>query len=232
MFDYSSQITAFSNQCHCCLQPSTGVVCKICIAQISHFQPTDKTAFLNQQLFFIQHLKPVRSYNTLSIGPHAGLLQHLINDFKYQRKMVLTNILTNLLADQVAHCYASSPLPQMLIPVPVSWLKRLWRGYNQTELLAQPLAKQFNIAMQPNLVSRKSLQAAQASLSGKKRRKLSPDTFRLSYPQQLAELNHVALLDDVITTGSTLARLAEQITKVNPIIKIDLWCLSISLQHP
>ena len=232
MLGYLTRLMTLSNQCHCCSQSDRAVVCPVCITQVGLFNTSGTGSFLNNQLFFKKHLNPLEPYRTLSVGPHAGLLQHLINDFKYGKKVMLKNTLVNLLRDKVEHCYTSQKMPQLLIPVPISLLKRMQRGFNQTELLSTKLGMQLNIETRNDLISRRILHAPQASLSGRQRRKLSPESFQIRQASQFLKHRHIALLDDVITTGSTLSCIAKQIKKANPDIKIDLWSLSVSLQHP
>lgn len=222
------------SQCHCCLQDADGPVCSLCLAQINSFSELSVSAsytFLNQQPNFIRHLSKLSNFNTVSIGPHRGLLQHLINDFKYRRKSLLVNPLATILLKQISRAYAEQSLPELLMPVPIHPFKRLLRGFNQTELLSNKLADRLAIPENHNIVRRTRYQGAQAGQSGMQRRKMKLNTFKVNQVDSLKALNHIALVDDVITTGSTLAAIIKQITQVNPDIRIDLWSLSVSLPH-
>ncbi|WP_338290353.1 hypothetical protein [Planctobacterium marinum] len=225
------RLMARTNQCYCCLQSATTAICSLCAEQIKHFPASEHSFFLNNQRFFTQHLQTLSPYNTLSIGPHAGLLQSLINDFKYKKKTLLRNSLAKLLEEKVLACYSEDELPQILLPVPISPLKRMRRGYNQTELICSQLTRRLSLETSNYLISREIFHTPQASLSGSERRKLAASRFRIEQPGLLENTSHIALFDDVITTGTTLLCIVEQIKKVNPDLRIDLWSLSISLQH-
>lgn len=234
MFELLTWFRSRVSQCHCCLQDADGPVCSLCLAQIEKFcdlyVPT-RCRFLNQQPNFIRHLPKLSHFNTVSIGPHIGLLQHLINDFKYRRKSLLVSPLAEILQNQIAMAYSEQSLPELLVPVPMHPFKRFTRGFNQTELLSNRLARGLAIPENHNIVSRTKYRGSQAGQSGPQRRKLNANTFKVKQQGALKALNHMALVDDVITTGSTLTAIIKPLLQVNPDIRIDLWSLSVSLPH-
>lgn len=221
-----------TNHCYLCQQPGSDAVCQVCRQTIAAFgSPEEDLDFLNVQPRFSRYLPKLSHLDTLCIGPHHGVLQRLISLLKYQYKMEIANCLSRLLLTRIQRCYANLPLPEALIPVPLHPLKRGRRGFNQTELIAQHLSSSLSVPVLTRLIQKRFVGKAQAGLDGRQRRLVSTRQYRVVQAQTLRQLNHVAILDDVITTGTTMRRLCDRLTEVNPGIKIDLWSLSVSLPH-
>jgi ComF family protein len=95
----------------------------------------------------------------------------------------------------------------LALPVPMSWLRRLVRGYNQAERLARPLARELGVVFGEPLV-RRGRRHPQAGLARRERRQLPAATFRVTDPGQV-EGASLLLVDDILTTGSTVRAAAE-----------------------
>jgi ComF family protein len=89
-----------------------------------------------------------------------------------------------------------------IIAMPMHWRKRWERGFNQSELLAAPIAKRFGLKLSSNL-RRNRYTAPQAGLSETARRANLRHSFRVVKPEQVSG-RRVLLIDDVFTTGATL----------------------------
>lgn len=114
------------------------------------------------------------------------------------------------------------PLPQRLIPVPLHRGRLLRRGYNQAQELARPLGKALGIPVTPGLARRLRATPDQIGLSAAQRRRNLRGAFAVS--TALAGL-HVALLDDVMTTGATLEELA-RVCKAAGATRVEAWALA------
>jgi ComF family protein len=92
--------------------------------------------------------------------------------------------------------------PEMVVAVPMHWLKRIWRRTNPAETLARAVANKLGIAYAKNaLVCRRYLQR-QSVLSSEERRKNVRGAFRASRFARIAG-KRILLVDDVMTTGAT-----------------------------
>lgn len=136
-------------------------------------------------------------------------LDKVVYAFKYQRRAGLANYFSRHLAMVIA----SDPFlksADALVPVPLFALKSWWRGYNQSELLVRSLAKRTGIAAWNALARRRSTRA-QTHLSSSQRRANVKDAFTLMdrFDPSLLKDKKLILLDDVITSGSTLDEAAE-----------------------
>lgn len=106
------------------------------------------------------------------------------------------------------------PIPDLIVPVPQDFLKRIQRGYNQSALLAQELSFLLKVPYYPVLFKRLGAYS-QTSLSLKKRRGLSSKSFFLNKKNQVQD-KVILLVDDVRTTGKTLEVCIETLHKGFP----------------
>ena len=86
--------------------------------------------------------------------------------------------------------------------MPMHWRKRWERGFNQSELLAAPIARRFGLKLSSNL-RRSRYTVPQASLNEAARRANLRHSFYVAKPEQISG-RRVLLVDDVFTTGATL----------------------------
>jgi competence protein ComFC len=112
-----------------------------------------------------------------------------------------------------------------LIPVPIHHKKEFIRGYNQSELLARGICKEMGVSVIKNRISKRKHTSSQTKKSKQERWENVESVF---YSQDLSSFKHVALVDDVITTGSTIESLASELIKVNKHLKISVISLAFA----
>lgn len=139
-------------------------------------------------------------------------ISNLIHAYKYQG-------ITGLAATAADLMWQAIPFPpaDVLTTVPTHPSKVRHRGFNHTELFAQHLAQRLSLPYQPLLVKTKPSQA-QASLTDRQAR-LNPNHFHFAThipPPDIAG-RRILLVDDVITTGSTVAAAAEVLKQLGAI---------------
>ena len=127
---------------------------------------------------------------------------HLVRNFKFQRRRECGRILADRLAEAVQE--SANPLPDLLVPVPLHYRRLLGRGFNQAEYIASQVGRQVGLPVQPGLIRRVRHTEAQSGLARQERRVNLRGAFRC---RPVADL-HVALVDDVLTTGTTAAECA------------------------
>lgn len=143
-------------------------------------------------------------------------LRSLIHQFKYQQKLYLASFLSQLIINAWEE---GSIKPQCLIPMPMHPKKLKIRGFNQTVLLAQTLAKRLQIPMDLSCCKKVVNTMPQAQLDGEAR----PQNIKGAFQVSAMPYQHVALIDDLLTTGSTANELAVSIKKTG-VEQVDLWC--------
>lgn len=136
-----------------------------------------------------------------SYGAYDGVLRRLIHVYKYERVQTLAEPLARLLSDALPRDEEEF---DFIAPMPLHWLKKWDRGFNQSELLAKAVAKRAGIPYR-DLLKRGKASPAQAGLTFAARRDNVQGVFRLrnSAAKQDVRGKHVLLVDDVLTTGAT-----------------------------
>lgn len=147
-------------------------------------------------------------------------ISNLISEFKFSGKLHNGRLLANLLINSIETYQL--PLPDLIIPIPLHRSRLRERGFNQAVELARPLGRHFDIPVDTHRCKRIRATGAQSNLEKKARQRNVRGAFRLTGP---IAYNHVALLDDVVTTGSTVAEVARML-KLSGIKRVDVWTLA------
>ncbi len=164
---------------------------------------------------------PLVNGRTVAALKHIEDARTLIHQLKYSKGLRAGRTLSQLMLEVVHHQYQHDQLPECLIPVPLSWRNQLRRGYNQATWLAQPLSRSL---VRPILHThiRRRHGPAQHTLSQKARWASQNKTFALHKP---LKHRHVAIVDDVLTTGGTVKALSNLLVKAG-VARVDVWCAS------
>jgi len=115
-------------------------------------------------------------------------------------------------------------LPGLLLPVPLARARLRQRGYNQALELARPLARRLDLPLRHDLLLRTRDTAAQTTQpDAPARRRNVRGAFALRPGARLPD--HVAVLDDVLTTGATLGECARVLRRAG-VARVDVWALA------
>ncbi len=149
-------------------------------------------------------------------------ISNLVNKLKFGGILYHGPMFASLLAEAIQQrWYVDQPLPQAIIPVPLH-LKRLRkRGYNQAVEIAQPLAKMLRLPLDVTTCIRIINTRQQTRLSKELRQQ---NLTRAFLAENARHYSHVALLDDVVTTGSTVRAVSNALLDVG-VENIDVWCV-------
>ena len=150
-------------------------------------------------------------------GPQATLIKEL----KYGKKSYLAKSLGAFLFTQLITL--DWPIPDLIIPMPSTRLKQLERGFNQSYLIADSLAQLLN-GQVTDILKRKSVDFSQAGLNLNQRLKLKSSSFGLK--KITSDLSHksILLIDDVMTTGSSLKCCREAL---HPLLPKSIHALTV-----
>ncbi len=143
---------------------------------------------------------------------HEGAAASLVTRLKYHSQPYLAEPMAAALYVQWEQL--GWPKPDYLVAVPMARAKRLLRGYNQSVLLADCLGKLLGVPVAKPL-KRRSGELAQAGMSRKQRLELDQASIVLRNGAQLEDRN-ILVIDDVMTTGTTLTRTAEALMGAYP----------------
>ncbi|MCT4703445.1 DNA utilization protein GntX [Enterobacteriaceae bacterium H20N1] len=154
-------------------------------------------------------------------------LNALVHRLKFTAATALAPALARLILLKIiaAKRVGSVPKPEAIVSVPLH-SRRAWRrGFNQSALLATPLAHWLQCEYQDAFVRRVRATATQHELSAKLRRGNLKGAFRVEFP---AAGRHMVIVDDVVTTGSTVAEIARLLKKQGA-ATVQVWCLCRTL---
>jgi len=135
---------------------------------------------------------------------YAAPVAQAIVDLKFHGRLAPAHVLGGLMAQRLAQ--RPEPLPDLLIPVPLSPGRLRRRGYNQALELGRVLARTLSLEFAPHAARRVRATAEQTRLDAAGRRRNVRGAFAVQ--ASVVRGRHVALLDDVVTTGATMAELA------------------------
>lgn len=155
-------------------------------------------------------LEPPAFDRVLSIAAFEGALREAIHLFKFDGKTILGRHLAGLLAQQAPRLLNGQRIDYIL-PVPLHWFRRWRRGFNQSQILAQALAKELEVPLASNL-RRIRHTKPQFSVKAKEKEKNVRGAFAVRRAQDLQDKN-VILVDDIYTTGATVRECAKVLKK-------------------
>ena len=223
--------------CHCLLcdiRLPSDLLCQDCQLALPYLpSPSCKSCALplNTQSHYCGHClhNPPRFSHSLIPFRYDFPLDSMIHRFKYRRQLTHGKALADQLAEYLAHTYDQQrelSLPELIVPVPLHWTRRWKRGFNQAEMLGRDLAQVMNIPLVTRLCRRTQRTPSQQGLSRAQRQQNLRNAFSLSRHARTAlEGKCVALLDDVVTTTSTVRALSTQLIEAGA-VEVHVWALA------
>ncbi len=147
-------------------------------------------------------------------------VQQAIHALKYQAKFFQSPLLASAAAMRLG--LREQPLPTLLIPVPLHWRRQWQRGYNQSLELARVYGQALGIAVDGRCAVRRLATVDQIGQTAAQRRKNLHGAFAVS---ARVKGQHVACIDDVMTTGATLEELARA-CKTAGAASVEAWAIA------
>lgn len=160
---------------------------------------------------------------TLALWHYHPPIDSLISQFKYHKRFSNGRVMGQLLTNHVQHHYRPEHLPDWIAPVPMHWRRKLSRGFNHGEQLAEQLALTLDLPLLKGL-SRIRNSPPQQGLSAGERRQNLRHAFKLKQPHRL-QGQSIALVDDVMTTGSTAEEISQLLLQAGA-TEVHIWCLA------
>lgn len=145
-------------------------------------------------------------------------LDRLESRFKFSGDLAAGHVLATLWSQR-----ALAARPDVVVPVPLHRSRLRRRGYNQALELARPLARALDLPLETRLLQRVRATAPQSERDASARRANVRGAFAVADGREVPA--HVAVLDDVMTTGATLADCARALRRAG-VQRIDVWALA------
>ncbi|MDR3048901.1 MAG: ComF family protein [Elusimicrobiota bacterium] len=146
-----------------------------------------------------------------SVYSYKDNIRKLILNFKYFERTYLSK---DFVSDMV-ETFKSEPAFKdidLIISVPLNILRRLKRGYNQAQILAEGLSQALGKPQNARILYRKKMTKAQFKLTKQERRENIKDSFYVQNPSLLKNKT-ILLIDDIATTGATASACAKTLKK-------------------
>ena len=152
-------------------------------------------------------------------------LDSLITRFKHNAKWPFGHLLADVLGRYLQHCFDEGlPRPDALLPVPLASQRLRQRGFNQAAMLARWLSTSLDLPCEETVLRRIKDTDAQQDLDAKARKRNLRQAFAL-VPDAAVQGRHLALVDDVLTTGATAQALARLLMAAGA-ARVDVYCLA------
>lgn len=170
--------------------------------------------------------KPPAFEHTEAVYRYAFPLDALIHQFKYAGAQALADLFATALGEHLSNRSPGRPLPDLIVPMPLHPARLRERGYNQALEIARRLGQRLNLPTQLACTRQRDT-PPQAGLDLKARKRNLRGAFTCN--ENLAG-KRIALLDDVMTSGSSLDELA-RIARSTGAIAVEAWVVARTLPH-
>lgn len=150
-------------------------------------------------------------------------LRTLLHEFKYTKALHLRPLLVQLMMRAFDSDMA---LADCIIPIPLHRKRIKQRGFNQAAELAKLLSNRLKIPYNATICQKITNTSTQVGLNAQERRK----NLRHSFSAKPSLYNHVLLIDDLITTGSTANEMAK-VLKKQGVMRVDVWCCARAVDN-
>ena len=164
--------------------------------------------------------RPPQFQRTYCAYLYAEPLASLVRAFKYRGDTVAGRVLGMLLGERLRE--RTEPLPDAIVPVPLGPQRFRTRGFNQAMEIGLEIEKRLGIRMRADLVERVRDTSEQAGLPPRQRRLNVRRAFRML---KGAPARHLVVLDDVMTTGSTVNEVARVLRTAGAEI-VEVWAVA------
>lgn len=151
---------------------------------------------------------------------YAPPIKQLISQLKFHGNLTYAPLLAHTFIQSINH--RKNTLPDCIIPIPLHKTRLRERGFNQAIELARIISKQLNIKLDYSLCHRKKPTPFQSGLSAKQRQLNLKNAFSITKEHNY---KHVAIFDDVVTTGTTVNELAKQL-KLSGVETVEVWAIA------
>ncbi|MDD5149422.1 MAG: phosphoribosyltransferase family protein [Flavobacterium sp.] len=209
--------------CHSLLLSNENVICTICrhnIPLTNHHLNPENEAFKK----FYGRI-PVEHSSALLYFHKKGIVQELIHNLKYKKQEEIGTALGEWYSDDLKNLPVIQSVDE-IIPVPLHKRKFRERGYNQVTNFGNALSNGLNLKYNDSLLYRKVYSKTQSRKSFLNRSEGIDTLFDVSFSEK-DHNKHFLLIDDVMTTGSTLEACSHALLKI-PGAKISIVCMAMA----
>ncbi|OGM10539.1 hypothetical protein A2159_03470 [Candidatus Woesebacteria bacterium RBG_13_34_9] len=171
----------------------------------------------------IKCIKKFRIDGIYSLWPYQGVIRKAILNLKFNFAQVVADELSEYMFF-ILKKLPVFPKNSVITPIPLHFLRKNFRGFNQSDIIAKSLCERMGWVYDSNILQRKLIRKSQTELRQDERAENIKGVFSLISDRQPLSIDYI-LFDDVCTTGSTLKE-ATKVLKRKGIKKV--WGLTIA----
>lgn len=178
-------------------------------------------------------MRPPFFDQTVGIFAYEHPISKMLIQYKYHGQLFYVPTFSDMLALKILANYKQNlrKLPDIILPVPLSTTRLKIRGFNQASELAKYLSKILGVPYHAHVLKRSRDTPKQVGLSLKQRQanlKNAFDFVDVNKIRLFVKNKHIALVDDVFTTGATSEALARKLKEAGA-SSVDIWVLARTL---
>lgn len=225
-YDFGSLFfPAYCAGCGTPLQRGEEAICLNCLARLPRTRMHDLRNNRLEQLFAGR--VDIEMATAFLHMPRSGLVHHLVHELKYRGNQQVGVVLGKLFGEELLRSSSMNRFDGM-VSVPLHERKRILRGYNQCDAIAGGLKEAMDIPYWPDRLVRRRFSESQTRKSRMERWNNMDSIFDVQHPGEL-DGQHLLLIDDVITTGSTIEACCQALLRV-PGLRVSVAALAMPLQ--
>ena len=216
----------FPNNCALCgnhLMKQEETICTSCEVNLPFTQLVNLTDNPIQKLFWGKC--EIKDAYSLLYFTKGGKVQQLMHEFKYNNNTAIGNKMGEIIAHELSK---QSATYDVIIPVPLHPKKEKIRGYNQASFIGKGIANTLNSTFDDKGLKRIQFNESQTKKDRFTRFKNTEDIFKCA-SKNYFDSKHILLVDDVITTGSTIEACVNTLKKQHDNITISVCSIAVSV---
>lgn len=211
--------------CVLCRQPNHCTLCEVCQVSISRFNHAQLYYNLMRWPKIIEALRPNTLTRLHAFGEYEYPISYWLKQLKFEHKLIYSEVLADLFVSSILK--RPDTLPEALIPAPLHPVRYLNRQFNQARVLAQSIGYRLNIPIIDGKLIRHTPTLAQSQLNREQRFDNVSKVF--SAKKISPAVSRIAIVDDVITTGSTMQAMLDTVKLSNPNHEVEVWSIAVAL---
>lgn len=225
-----ADVSDFISPLYCCacgarLSPCENCVCAPCFSKLedTRFSPSPgEESFMDKLL-----QGEIRLEKATAVYLYKGSARDIIHSVKYHDKWEAGVWLGTVAARKLRPSGFFDGI-DIIVPTPLHWKRQLDRGYNQCHWIARGLSDVTGIEVRKDIVCRFKNNVSQTKLNSQERAANVKGIFRLKNKDKCAG-KHILLVDDVMTTGSTISEIARVLGTV-PGVRLSVLVIAFAKQ--
>lgn len=217
----------FPNLCRLCKKPlidGEDQLCLFCLYNLPYTRFVAEDA--NPIIDLLADRERLKYASSFLYYQKDGPVQKLIHSLKYYDNKELAYLLGRLAARELLTANSRLCKVDCIMPVPLHPRKKRKRGYNQSEWIAKGIHSVLNIPIDTSSLIRTYQTETQTRKTIYNRWLNVKDIFALAVEPSVLEGKHILIIDDVITTGSTIGACVDALSVVEN-VEISLFSLSV-----